>query len=230
MPTAITSSGITFDDATTQTTAGLPNNGTAITGRTQLADPLASGDEFLVHDTSASALRRVAWSSLQPTGTILQTQYEQVVTLKTVSWTTTWGDADLETSLPSSTAGAEIVAKSIQPTSASNVIQVSINIPALTVSATDYHRFVVFRNTTAVQGETTYVYANRLDQGTTYGRCNLSFIDSPNTTSAVTYSVRIAAQAAGQSGSANINGSGSPIVLVGGGMYKASLILQEIKG
>lgn len=41
----------------------------AITGQTTIADPLASGDEFLVHDASASALRKVAYSAIAPTVT-----------------------------------------------------------------------------------------------------------------------------------------------------------------
>ena len=44
----------------------------AITGQTTLADPLASGDEFLVHDASAAALRRVAWSAIRPSNSPLQ--------------------------------------------------------------------------------------------------------------------------------------------------------------
>jgi hypothetical protein len=41
----------------------------AVTGQTVITDPLADTDEFLVHDASASALRKVAYSSIAPTVT-----------------------------------------------------------------------------------------------------------------------------------------------------------------
>lgn len=41
----------------------------AITGQAVIADPLADTDEFLVHDASASALRKVAYSAIAPTVT-----------------------------------------------------------------------------------------------------------------------------------------------------------------
>jgi hypothetical protein len=40
-----------------------------ITSQTTIADPLADTDEFLVHDASASALRKVPYSSIAPTVT-----------------------------------------------------------------------------------------------------------------------------------------------------------------
>lgn len=41
----------------------------AITGQTTIADALADTDEFLVHDASASALRKVAYSNIAPSVT-----------------------------------------------------------------------------------------------------------------------------------------------------------------
>jgi hypothetical protein len=54
-------------DATISNAGAVTLAAASITGKTQLADPLASGDEFLVHDASSSALRRVAYSSISPT-------------------------------------------------------------------------------------------------------------------------------------------------------------------
>jgi hypothetical protein len=59
--------------AVTGAAGGGKLSASVITGQTQLTDPLASNDEFLVHDASASALRRAAWSALQPPGSIIQT-------------------------------------------------------------------------------------------------------------------------------------------------------------
>lgn len=68
----ITSSQIA-DGAVTGAAGGGKLAASAITAQTQLTDALATADEFLVYDASASALRRVAWSSLQPSGSIIQT-------------------------------------------------------------------------------------------------------------------------------------------------------------
>lgn len=199
----------------------------AITGQTQLADPLASGDEFLVHDTSASALRRVAWSALQPAGTVVQTQSEIKSAWETLTHSTNWGEPANETTLPSSTAGVEVISKSIQPASTSNKVLVSVNIPAMTTAA-GYWQMVLFRDTTAIQADTGYSSGtDALNRGGFSAPTTLLVVDSPNTQSSTTYSVRVA-RTASASGTFYLNGIST--AQRGGGVYKASLTLQEIKG
>lgn len=69
----ISDAQITSDKLATGAVTGAAGGGkiaaSAITGQTTIADPLADTDEFLVHDASASALRKVAYSAIAPTVT-----------------------------------------------------------------------------------------------------------------------------------------------------------------
>lgn len=69
----ILNSAVTADKLATGAVTGAAGGGklaaSSITGQTTIADALADGDEFLVHDASASALRKVAYSSIAPTVT-----------------------------------------------------------------------------------------------------------------------------------------------------------------
>ena len=199
----------------------------AITAQTQLADPLAGGDEFLVHDTSASALRRVAWSALQPSGAVVQTQSEVKSAWETLTHSTNWGEPANETTLPGSTAGVEVISKAIQPASTSNKVLVSVNIPAIT-TAGGYWQMVLFRGTTAIQADTGYSSGtDALNRAGFSSPTTLLVVDSPNTQSSTTYSVRVA-RTASASGTFYLNGIST--AQRGGGVYKAVLTLQEIKG
>ena len=64
----ITSSQLA-DGAVTGAAGGGKLAASAITGQTTIADALADTDEFLVHDASATALRKVAYSNISPTVT-----------------------------------------------------------------------------------------------------------------------------------------------------------------
>jgi hypothetical protein len=196
----------------------------AITGQTEMTDELASGDEFLVHDTSASALRKVDWSKLQPLGTVLQTQSEVKSGWQTLTHTTDWGNPNTARALPVSTAGVEVIAKSIHLSSASNKVLVSVNIPALT-SAEGYMQMILFRGTTAIQGDTGYLTTDRIDRSAWSAPTTLVVMDAPNTTGNVTYSVRVAKTFS--PGTFYLNGISTS--QLGGGVYKAVITLQEIK-
>lgn len=69
----ILTAAVTADKLATGAVTGAAGGGkiaaSAITGQTTIADPLADTDEFLVHDASASALRKVAYSAIAPTVT-----------------------------------------------------------------------------------------------------------------------------------------------------------------
>jgi precorrin-6B methylase 2 len=194
-----------------------------ITAQTELTDPLASDDKFLVHDDSASALRRVAWSSLQPDGSVLQTVAVQDSTYQSLTWTSNWGAEGANVAL-ASTAGAQIVSGTITPSSATSKILVTVNIPAITGNLTYSILLVLFRGTQAI-GATLGSVTVAINGNAAHNN-NIVALDSPNSSSAVTYSVRVA-RVNSNAGTIYINGL--PTGAAGGGAYKAVLLMQEIK-
>lgn len=54
-------------------------NVSAITGQTELAEQAADGDEYLIHDTSAGALKRIAASNVTPNETLITGKSEIAV-------------------------------------------------------------------------------------------------------------------------------------------------------
>jgi hypothetical protein len=212
------------DAAITGAAGGGKLAASAITGQTQLTDPLANGDEFLVHDTSSSALRRVAFNAMQATGSVLQTIAVQDASYKSLTWTSSWGAPTSNVALVS-TAGAQIISGAITPRSTANKVLVTVSVPAITANTTYDVQLVLFRGTVAIQSSISNVgtaVTSATDRSTT-----LVVVDEPNATSATTYSVRVA-QVASNSGTIYINGA--PTGAAGGGAYKAVLIMQEIKG
>jgi hypothetical protein len=189
----------------------------SITGQTLIADPLASGDEFLVHDTSAAALRRVAYSALMPVGTTLQTVQASTSSKVNVTSTLTINDT-----APTSASGTEILSQSITLSSASNKVLVraflwggdSANLVGLAI---------IVRDSTVIQ-----VSGGPSDGGADFASVSTEILDSPATAGSVTYSLRAAVSAAG---TWRINGAGSLTdTRIFGGKNYAVLTLQEIKG
>jgi hypothetical protein len=188
----------------------------AITGQTTIADPLASGDEFLVHDTSASALRRVAFNAIQPVGSVLQTVQVVKTTLQNCSTAIPY-----DNTIPQNAEGDEIFTATITPSSASNKILVSVVACGLTSgSATGGSVAALFKdsgaNAIAVGNLVPYFYS---------GSSVIEFLDTPATTSAITYKVRAGAN----TGSFYLNGTYLGVQLYGGAQT-SSITLQEIKG
>ena len=189
----------------------------AITGQTTIADALASGDEFLVHDTSASALRRVAFNAMQPAGSVLQTIQ---VTKTTLQSCTTAIPAD--DTIPQNTEGDEVFTATITPASSSNKVLVTVTAYG-TIPSTAFGAFAVFRDSTASAIATGY---NRSQAGgILQATWSINFLDSPATTSAITYKVRAGAS----TGTLQINGNDGG-TRVYGGTTQCSITLQEIKG
>ena len=187
----------------------------AITSQTELTDPLASADEFLVHDDSASALRRVAWSSLQPNGTMLQTI--QVTKTALQNCTT---NIPKDNTIPQNTEGDEIFTATITPTSASSKILIQVVACGTSpVSGNFWATVALFKDAAtdaiAVGPLVPYYYS---------GGSVFSFLDTAGTTSAITYKVR----AGNNSGSFYLNGDHTGAALYGG-KQTSSITLQEIK-
>jgi hypothetical protein len=199
----------------------------AITAQTAI-DALAADDELLVHDESNTALRKATWAQIvaatQPAGSVLQTVAVQDSTYKSLTWSSNWGAEGADVALVS-TAGAEVLSGTITPSSASNKILVTVNVPAMTAHTTIGVHMVTFRGTTAIQASISTL--TTIFSGGTNDR-NLTHVvlDSPNTTSPVTYSVRVA-RINSNSGTIYVNGIASDAA--GGGAYKAVLLMQEIK-
>ena len=207
----ITSSQIA-DGAVTGAAGGGKIAASAITAQTQLADPLASGDEFLVHDTSASALRRVAFNAMQPAGSVLQTVQATNATYTTITSTIAPNDT-----APTSSDGTEILSQAITPTSSAN--KVLVRFAGWGGANGGQHSVVVCRGATVIQ--TVRNTINNGDREALF--CEI--LDSPATTSSTTYSVRIGSTS-GQSFYLNGTSGGREL----GGTSKATLTLQEIKG
>jgi hypothetical protein len=194
----------------------------AITGQTQKTS-IADADELLVHSDSDSALRRVAWSSLQPVGTALQTVVAQDDAYQSLTWSSNWGVVTANVALVS-TAGAEVLSGSITPASASNKVLVTVSLPAICANTSIEAHAVLFRGTEAIQA-TVGALTQFIDNGNNH-KVMFNVFDSPNTSSSVTYSVRVA-RVNSNTGTIYINGT--PTGAAGGGAYKAVLTLQEIK-
>ena len=188
----------------------------AITGQTELTDPLATGDEFLVHDTSASALRRVAWSALLPAGAVLQTLFE------TTDATTTITDTFANATKPQYNVNNIIITKAITPAATANKILIQAVVSGNSVASPNDPIVALFNTTSgdaiaAVAGTTNNGYG---------GQIVLTFLHSPNTTSSITYRLGVGPR----TGSFQLNKRFNAADFDMGGLHVSSLLLQEIKG
>lgn len=186
----------------------------AITGQTQKTS-IADADELLVHSDSDSALRRVAWSVMQPNGTVLQTIQAINTSLQNCS-TSIFDD----NSIPQNTEGDEILSATITPASASSKILIQVVACGVkSDSSADGATVALFKDAAvdaiAVGPLVPYFYS---------GGSVFSFLDTAGTTSAITYKVRAGAP----TGSFYLNGNylGSARF---GGKQTSSITLQEIK-
>jgi hypothetical protein len=188
---------------------------TSITGQTAI-DSLANADTLLIHDDSASALRKATWSQVisaaQPTGAVLQTL--QNVNASYVSVTSVIAKSD---TAPTGSSGTQILSQVIRPSSSSN--KVLVRFSAWVTNGTAIHSVaIICRGSTVIQATGAW--------GSTSERTRLDaeFLDSPNTTSDTTYSVRLGSN----TGTVYLNGSTSAREY--GGTSNATLTVQEIKG
>lgn len=217
----ISDAQITADKLATGAVTGAAGGGkiaaSAITGQTQLADPLASGDEFLVHDTSASALRRVAFNAMQPAGSVLQTF------MATTDATTSITDIMAIATKPQYAAANVILTQTITPSSSSNRVLVQAMVSGYAATSTVDIVLALF-NTTS--GDAIAATTAMTDNG--YGgQILLTFLHSPNTTSAITYRLAVGPRAATTFYlNKRYNNADSDL----GGLHVSNMLIQEIKG
>jgi hypothetical protein len=189
----------------------------AITGQTTIADPLASGDEFLVHDTSASALRRVAFNAIQPVGSVLQTVYVETTARTTI--TDLIPDND---TIPQITQGAQVLTLNITPSSTSSKILLT-SVACVGHSSNAGVACCLFRTGTS---NALCTVASPATADDTYNPSRaITYMDSPNSVSQVTYSLRIGSYVTGTVlnnwyGATNKYGQS----------IRTTLMAQEIKG
>jgi len=209
----ITSSGATSiaTGAVTGAAGGGKLAASSINSQTTIADALASGDEFLVYDASAAALRKVAYSSIVPSGITIQTLQDTEAAATTVTSVIAANDT-----APTSSSGTEILSQAITLSGASNNVLVSFN-GWFTGSAPMYSAAVILRGSTVIQT------AGSWNQSTDRGVFCAEILDAPGTVGPHTYSVRIGSN----TGIITLNGSGGSRHY--GGTSKATLTLQEIK-
>lgn len=213
---AVTISGTDgFQGNLTGQASELAPNG--INSRTLITD-LNSNDAFLFFDTTDQTLKKVNWESMQPTGTVLQTVYAEDATYRTAT-----GRMPASfTSAPLVTEGTEILTKTITPSSTSNKILMRCCIPIASSSTASNVSYAVFRGSTCIQFSTKYC---RVASDDNSGSQYLEVLDSPNSTSTQTYSLRIGPTKS--SYTVRLNGAGQ---LLWGGTAKITLTLQEIRG
>ena len=200
----------------------------AITAQTVIADPLAAGDEFLVHDTSASALRRVAWSAMQPAGAIIKTAtsadalsgwhnlgaYTVAGPQKTIP---------LDTTIPQSDEGLEIATVSITPTFSNSTIRLYVSISSIASNTAIVAVASLFKDSDTDAFRTAWRYV--ASASTYHGEMSFMAEHSPATTSAVTYKLRLGPDTAA---TLYLGGQGTSATNLGD-TGKVVLIAQEIK-
>ena len=146
---------------------------------------------------SASVIERL------PTGSVLQTVEAQSSSTTTTP-TTSYADVN----------GSSI---SITPSSTSSKILIMWNTGGMTNGTNNSIRFKVFRNSTEVRYMARYGYAD--DTGFLPVPIAIQYLDSPTTTSAITYKLQCATESDGDFRINSSQGTDSMVV-----------IAQEIKG
>jgi hypothetical protein len=121
--------------------------------------------------------------------------------------------------IPQNTEGAEILTATITPSSSTNKILVSVVVNGTTINAVSYN-VALFKDSVA----DALSAARNYGQGYTY-QLALTHLDSPATTSAVTYKVRAGAATGNNFYLNQTNGD----VRMFGGVCFSSIVLTEIK-
>lgn len=215
---------VTADKLATGAVTGAAGGGklaaSVITAQTQLTDAVASGDEFLVHDASASALRRVAFSSIAPAGSVIQTLQSSTSTRTSIT-----AAAPRDNTALTSSVGTEVLSRAIQPSATANKVLVRAAgwLGATLPAADNYPVVFICRGSTVIQASGLHITNG--DRESFF----IEYLDSPSSLSTLTYSVRIAVSTP-SSGTATVflcgDGAGERYA----NASIATLIVQEIKG
>jgi hypothetical protein len=182
-------------------------------------DPVVLTDEFLIRDTVADSYRKVSLATLQGLmvgpGGVIQTSYGEYTANSNLTAT-----IPVDDTIPQNTEGTEILAVTISPKFSTSAILVRFVGPFSMSTAGNVGIAAIFRDSVA------NALAATLEQADAIGYRRHLFIekrDTPSTTSAITYRVRVGPS----TGTMRLNGSTSARDF--GGVSVATLIVQEIK-
>lgn len=199
----------------------------AITGQTQKTS-IADADELLVHSDSDSALRRVAWSALHPSGAIIKTATSADAksgwqSLGAFSVAGPPKTIPLDNTIPQSDEGAEIATVSITPTYSDSIIRLYASISSIASSTAIVAIASLFKDSDPDAFRTAWRYV--ASAATYHGEMSFMAEHSPATTSSVTYKLRLGPDTAATLylGGQNTNATSL------GDTGKVVLIAQEIK-
>ena len=201
-----------------------------VTGRAKMADSfitlakIAGGaftadvtgrGKFATGFVDSSLLAAGAAVANMPPGTVVQTVFERVETMATIS-----SNILRNNTIPQATAGAQVLAASITPRSASNKVLVTMVFMGSTDSGTNDWAVAGFRSGVA----NAFAVGNGVRYGTNYGTTVvLQWLDEPASATAVAYTMR-----AGSTTNLYVNGDFNGVRLYGGA-GACSILLQEIK-
>ena len=183
-------------------------------------DPAVLTDEFLIRDTVADSYRRVSLATLQGLmvgpGGVIQTSYGEYT-----ANTNLMATIPVDDTIPQNTEGTEILAVAITPKFSSSRILARFQAQYSNTPAPSTALVALFRDANA------NALASQIStMGTASFQLNLAleYMDSPSTTSAITYRIRI-----GPGAGAIMRLNGNPGQRYMGGSSRATLTLQEIK-
>ena len=172
-------------------------------------------DNLQKEDGTAILTDGVVGSSVSGAGIVLQQ-----VTAAVAKATFTSAIPDDDTT-PTISEGTEIFSQSITPSSTSNKIFITGCIMGTSAAANGWG-ITVFRGSTCILT----VHDSNAEGGTQPDQCSINLLDSPSTTSAVTYSVR----AGGMAGASATYIQRRSTERYNNTMALNSVTLQEIKG
>lgn len=182
-----------------------------------------AGEEIPVTDATIALLATAGSTpaevirSLLPAGSVIGSTYAEQAAYVAVTATTVSDDDNA----PQNTQGTEIITASITPSSATSKIRIRAD---MQVDSADTYAMVgaVYKNTDAPA-----LAAKRIQTtGGSTDSCEMALVyeDSPATTSAITYKIRLGRSGGGNAGVNGVNGSRKL-----GGAMRATLVLEEIK-
>lgn len=182
----------------------------------ELKDPAELTDQILAVADDAFVqltLQQIHDLILYP-GSVVQTKYGEYTANTNITAVIPTDDT-----IPQNTEGTEIISLSITPRFATSTILLRFA-GQFSTSGVQSGFCALFRGSTSNAIASQFVYS----QAGTYQTWNLAYMDSPATTSATTYSLRV-----GPGGAATLRLNGTNVQRYMGGSSRAVLTAQEIK-
>ena len=131
----------------------------------------------------------------------------------------------LDDSKPQNTEGAEVFSQAITPTRSDSKILITVVLNIANDSGSNLHTAAVFRD--SVANAIAAGWARAIAANNPNSPMVINFLDSPATTSAVTYKVRVG-YSAGSSSTVQVNGGSGTRYL--GGSLASGMTLMEVSG